>query len=127
MAASMATPDEIGLIKSYVILPMVLTIFERDKSAIEYAVRNPGPYTEAITQAMDRATVVLSEIRREFRKRGIKVYDVARDGNGYCAKYVCRGYEGEIRMLLALVQTEVNERMRAYLGVVRDEEKSRED
>lgn len=122
MAASMATPDEIGLIKSYILLPMVLTVFERDKNAIEYAVRNPGPYTEAITQAMDRATVVLSEIRREFRKRGIKVYDVSRDGNGYHAKYVCRGYEGEIRMLLALVRTEVNERMRAYLGVVASDE-----
>ncbi|MFL1672220.1 hypothetical protein [Paenibacillus dendritiformis] len=76
---------------------------------------------------MDRATVVLSEIRREFRKRGIKVYEVARDGNGYRAKYVCRGYEGEIRMLLALVQTEVTERMRAYLGVVLNEEESRKD
>ncbi|MFW5434377.1 hypothetical protein [Paenibacillus apiarius] len=112
-----AATEELELIKSYVLLPMILSVFERDSNVIKESVKTPGPYTEMITRAMDCTTKVLSEVRREFRKRGIKVYEVTRDDTGVRAEFVCRGYTGNFRMLWALITAEVGVRMRAYMGL----------
>lgn len=117
MPPSMATGDELELIKSFVILPMILTAYERDSKIITESVKTPGIYTDMIEAAMDRVTKLLTEVRREFRKRGIKVYEITRDAEGVRADYKCRGYTNTLRMLWSLVTAEANVRMRAYMSV----------
>lgn len=115
MPPTMATGEELELIKSYVLLPMILSAYERDKQIIEESVRNPEIYTDMISAAMDRVTKMLTEIRREFRTRGIKVYEITRDMEGIRADFVCRGYTSNMRMLWSLVRAQASERMRVYM------------
>ncbi|EJW13794.1 hypothetical protein PAV_109p00240 (plasmid) [Paenibacillus alvei DSM 29] len=117
MPAATATTEELEMIKSYIIVPMILTAFERDLKVIEQSMKNPGPYQDVIKGAMDRASLLLYEIRREFRKRGIKVFDTRQDNLGVRADYKCRGYEGTLYMLRSLIRAEANVRMRAYMGL----------
>jgi len=117
MPASGATIEELEMIKTYIIVPMILTAFDRDLKVVEQTMKSPGPYIDVINNAMDRASLLLYEIRREFRKRGIKVFDVQQDKDGVRAEYRCRGYVGTIRMLWSLISSEANVRMRAYLGL----------
>lgn len=116
MPPTMATGEELELIKSYILLPMILSAYERDKQIIEDSVRNPEIYTDMISAAMDRATKLLTEIRREFRNRGIKVYEITRDTEGIRADFKCRGYVSNMRMLWSLITAQANERMRVYMS-----------
>lgn len=111
-----ATSDEIHFIKESIILPLILTIFDRDMKLIGAAVKTPGPYIDAMQRAMDRVTADIAEIRREFRQRGIKVYSEALTADHLGAEYKCRGYHGTITLLMNTLKSEVELRMRLYLG-----------
>ncbi|MCY9760445.1 hypothetical protein M5X06_13030 [Paenibacillus alvei] len=56
MPPTMATGEGLELIKSYILPPMILSAYERDKQIIEDSVRNPEIYTDMISAAMDRVT-----------------------------------------------------------------------
>jgi len=119
MAAPMMSNEDYSLIKSFLIIPVVLSVFERDSQIIgKFAMlKTPDPYVDVIQSGMQRATTVLAEVRRELRNHGIKVYEVVRTAKGIEAKYQCRGYHSEFSMLWSLVQADVSVRMRAYMGL----------
>ncbi|MEK4360790.1 hypothetical protein NYE48_27675 [Paenibacillus sp. FSL M7-1455] len=120
------TDDDHALIKPYILLPIVLSAFERDLNVIKTAVKTPDPYVDLISAAMDRVTRELTELRNEFRKRGIKVYELERTEVGYRAEYLCRGYQRTFSMLDGLVRTEGGILMRKFLGLdMREVEASR--
>ncbi|MCY9540570.1 hypothetical protein M5X00_23215 [Paenibacillus alvei] len=112
-----ATAEEIEMIKTFLLMPLILTAFERDAKLIEQSVRSPGPYIDVIDNAMNQATKTLYEIRREFRERGIKVYQVDRDWEGIRAEYKCRGYTSQIRLLRSLISAEASVQMRSLMGL----------
>ncbi|MEC0370064.1 hypothetical protein [Paenibacillus chibensis] len=114
------TEEDHALIKPYILLPIVLSAFERDISVINAAVKTPEPYAEIITAAMDRVTYDLTELRREFKQRGIKVLDMQRTERGYEAQYLCRGYQRKFALLDGLVRAEGGILMRKYLGLDTD-------
>ncbi|MNT42279.1 hypothetical protein D3C72_1786960 [compost metagenome] len=70
-----------------------------------------------ITAAADRVTKDLAEVRRQFRQRGIKVYETENDGKSVTARYLCRGYTGEASYLWAILAAEASVVMRKYLGL----------
>lgn len=107
------------LVKRYLILPMVLTAFDRDKNHIEHSgfFKTPKLYTDLIDKAMDETTKELTSVRRAFRDRGIKVYDEIRTTTGVTAKYMCRGYHGEISLRWAFITAEATVLMRMFLGL----------
>lgn len=111
------TEEDHALIKPYILLPIVLSAFERDISVINGTVKTPEPYKEIITAAMDRVTLDLTELRREFKQRGIKVLDMQRTERGYEAQYLCRGYQRKFILLDGLVRAEGEILMRKYLGL----------
>lgn len=111
------TVEELTLVKSYILLPFIQTVFERDKAIMQTALKTPAPYIDTIDRAMDQVTVLLREIRKEFKTTGIKVYEITRSANGIHARYTCRGYTGEMRLMWSSIRAEIEMRMRAYLGV----------
>lgn len=117
MTRGSITSEELTLVKSYILLPFILTVFERDKAIMQSALKTPAPYIDAIDRAMDQVTVLLREIRKEFKTTGIKVYEVTRSDNGIHARYARRGYTGEMRLMWSSIRAEIEMRMRAYLGV----------
>ncbi|MDR9852878.1 hypothetical protein RJP21_04590 [Paenibacillus sp. VCA1] len=115
------TEEDHALIKPYILLPLILSAFERDMNAIKAAVKTPDPYVDVLSTAMDRATHELTELRHEFRKRGIKVYELERTRIGYTAHYLCRGYQRTFSILDGLVRAEAGVLMRKFLSVSADE------
>lgn len=111
------TPEDHALIKSHILLPRVLTAFERDIALINATLKTPGPYVDVIAEAQRKLTADLYEIRKQFRTRGIKVYEEVADNDGVTARYKCRGYQAEKRIRWAFMAAEAGVLMRKYLGV----------
>ncbi|MGO4731117.1 hypothetical protein [Paenibacillus sp. 2KB_22] len=76
------TNEDHTLIKSHIILPRVLTAFERDIALIKATLKTLGPYVDAIAEAQRKLTADIYEVRKGFRQRGIKVYEEVTDGGG---------------------------------------------
>ncbi|KLU55486.1 hypothetical protein EL84_25940 [Paenibacillus sp. VT-400] len=111
------TSEDHTLLKSHIILPRVLTAFERDIALINATLKTPGPYVDVIAEAQRKLTADLYEVRKGFRTRGIKVYEEVTDSDGVTARYKCRGYESQMRIRWAFMSAEAGVLMRKYLGV----------
>ncbi|PAD72386.1 hypothetical protein [Paenibacillus campinasensis] len=106
-----------AVVKRYVMLPLILTAFERDKGIIEGsgAFKTPGPYVAMIEAAMRRVGADIRDVKRELRERGIKVHTIDKTDTRIESKFVCRGYTGKFSLLDAYMAAEGGELMRAYL------------
>lgn len=114
---TMPNDSEILMIRESVILPLVLTAFDRDAKIIAATVKTPGPYVSAIERAMNRITADLASHRRYFRSNDIKLYDAERtpDG-GITALYIYRKYQRNFTMIPETLRVEAELYMRRYLG-----------
>ncbi|WP_339273686.1 hypothetical protein MKY59_21230 [Paenibacillus sp. FSL W8-0426] len=110
------TDEDRALVKSHTLLPRILSAFERDAALINATLKTPGPYADIIAEAQRKLTADIYDIRKEFRRRGIKVYEESADKDGVLAKYQCRGYHAEFRLLNSFMAAEANVLMRKYLG-----------
>ncbi|APO44949.1 hypothetical protein BS614_13645 [Paenibacillus xylanexedens] len=63
------TPEDRALIKSHIILPRVLTAFERDIELINTTLKTPGPYATLIAEVQRKITADIYEISKQFRTR----------------------------------------------------------
>ncbi|UPK45948.1 hypothetical protein [Paenibacillus pabuli] len=57
--------EDRALIKSHIILPRVLTAFERDIALINTTLKTPGPYVNVIAEAQRKITADIYEIRKQ--------------------------------------------------------------
>lgn len=104
------------MIKEFILLPMLLAAFERDARRIAAAVKTPGPYAEFMQATLDRITRDLTAIRRQFRMRGIKVYEPQITSAGIRAEFKCRGYLSEFGILSNVLKAEAETYMCKYLS-----------
>ncbi|MFC3750183.1 hypothetical protein [Paenibacillus sp. GCM10012306] len=105
------------LVKSYLLLPLILSAFERDAGIISAQLRTPSPYLEVLDTAASAATADLRDIRTEMRMRGIKVYEQHKLPHGLEAKFICRGYHERMLLLNELIAAQAGIHMRRYLGL----------
>lgn len=111
------------LVKSYILLPLILSAFERDASAIASELRTPAPYLEVIQSAAHAASADLREVRAGMRARGLKVYEQQRLETGVEAKFVCRGYHERMLLLDDVIAAQATLHMRRYLGMEKMEQR----
>ena len=109
--------EDHSLIKSYIILPRVLSVFERDIGLIKTTLKTPGPYVDVITEAQRKLTKDIYDVRKQFRERDIKVYEECTDDDGVTARYKCRGYESEMRIRWSMMTPQVVLIMQRCLGL----------
>ncbi|WP_410513274.1 hypothetical protein PaeBR_02045 [Paenibacillus sp. BR2-3] len=105
------------LVKAYVLLPLILSAFERDAGIISSHLRTPAPYLDMLNSAAAAVTGDLRDIRHEMRKQGIKVYQQQRLGNGIEARFLCRGYHDQMLLLYDIIAAQAAIHMRRYLGM----------
>ncbi|WP_052087866.1 hypothetical protein [Paenibacillus wynnii] len=105
------------LVKSYVLLPLILSAFERDAGLISTHLRTPAPYLDMLNAAASAATGDLRDIRHEMRRLGVKVYDQQRLKTGIEAKFICRGYHDRMLLLYDMIAAQAAIHMRRYLGM----------
>ncbi|WP_172194292.1 hypothetical protein [Saccharibacillus qingshengii] len=119
MTAAQTTRDELSLIKSYLLLTHILKVFDNDAKKLESdAPMQASPlYTEMIRSASKCAAVLLSGIRREFKKRHIRICEIKHTDGGVDADYLCRGLHGAMHIDREPFRKEADLRMRAYMGL----------
>lgn len=105
------------MVRLYLLLPLVLSAFERDKDIASYSFRTPEPYERVIDMAQRRVEADLKEVRAKMRVLGIKVYKNDRTFGGIEARYQCRGYHYDFNMLSSLIAAECQVLMEKYLGL----------
>jgi hypothetical protein len=105
------------LVKSYILLPLILTAFERDAAIMSKELRTPAPYMEVLHTAANAATADLRDVRAEMRTRGIKVYEQQRLEVGIEAQFICRGYHERMLLLDDVIAAQATIHMRKYLGL----------
>lgn len=112
-----ATREDTYNIKLYLLLPMVLTAFERDKQLAQKTFKTPDPYVRAIEEAMLRIDKDLKEVRQYMRKNGIKVYEQRKTDKELESKYMRRGYHSDMDLMWGLVRHDCRILMEKYLGL----------
>ncbi|MHA6532362.1 hypothetical protein [Paenibacillus sp. BAC0078] len=103
------------LVKAYIMLPLVVSAFERDAAILSKELRTPAPYIEVLHTAANAATADLRDVRAEMRTRGVKVYEQLRREDGIEVKFVCRGYHERMLLLDHIIATQATSHMRKYL------------
>ncbi|MGN7359441.1 hypothetical protein ACTHPF_20630 [Paenibacillus sp. SAF-054] len=118
MRIAITTADEI-LVKRYILLPLILTAYERDLHIITDSglFKSPDIYAELIEIGLKAVTEDLSSVRLAFSKRGIKVYEETHLKDGIRAEFLCRGYHGNMFLSWSLIGAEGAVLMRKYLGL----------
>ncbi|MCY9760538.1 hypothetical protein M5X06_13515 [Paenibacillus alvei] len=105
-------------VKQYIIQTLILDVLERDIGRIGASnLKMADIYAQFLRQAQDNASRDLFHLRKQFRSRGIKVYEEERLEHGIRVHYVCRGYQHSFYMLRGLIRAEVKKRMQAYLHI----------
>jgi hypothetical protein len=88
-------PDEDRyLMEQFIYLPMVLTVLNRDMNAIQHSqIKLKQPYLLMIEEAMKKIQKELSEIKKEMKKRQLKVVKIEQDEAFTMYSFLYKGYE----------------------------------
>lgn len=120
--ATFQTPGTLGptdrsLIKESIILPMVMTIINRNYKRLDVdGIRLKKVYLVILQKAMDSVLTDLTAIKQELRKRQIKVYLESRDAEGIRTLYLYKGYTDRSFFRWNYIKVEVEKRISAYLS-----------
>jgi hypothetical protein len=100
--------DELVMVKDCIIYPVILDVLERDIGKMKLAdFKIPLVYIGNLKHLQSMIMLELTEIKRDLRSRGIKIYDQEKSAEGIKAKYLCRGYKHEISFLPSLIRSYV--------------------
>lgn len=118
MMIQMPTEENLQAIKRYVMIPMVLTVLQRDKKVIEESMlKTKGPYLSLMDAAMKKAHGEIYDTRVYLRSKGIKIYQEQRTETTVNIKYTVKGYQHEASLPWHIIKNEVESMMQRYLGV----------
>ncbi|MFB5266410.1 hypothetical protein ACE41H_06370 [Paenibacillus enshidis] len=119
MITAVVTKEDFALIKSYLLLLFIQKVFERDSNILEDSgvLRTPDLYVELVNSGANRTGILMSEVKHEFRKRGIAVHHIRQNESAMQASCTCGNSQGEISIPMPEFRQEMYERMRAYLGL----------
>lgn len=105
-------------VKHYLLLGMIMRILDHDLKAIGLSkMKLPRLYESMLRAVQDRVLLDMAQIRRDFRKSGIKIYEETDRTDGLFAQYVCRGYHHQFFMLWGFVKVECERVLKQYLSV----------
>ncbi|MBP1932045.1 hypothetical protein [Ammoniphilus resinae] len=112
-------PEEvIENIKQYALLPLLLSVFEKDRKLIySSGIKTMEPYVSLMEQTIKRVEEDLNETKRYFYKNGVKVYEEERTSDGIQLKYLYRGYQHTANYPLENQKGPFILLMKKYLGV----------
>jgi hypothetical protein len=107
---------ELEMIQELILLPIVLTVLEHDKKAIEKTnLKFHRPYLDMMNMAMKRVTKDVNRIKRELGSRGIKIVSQEKREHGLYCVFLCRGHRDVFEMWSDFLKAETEIRMMKYL------------
>jgi hypothetical protein len=100
------TLDELIMVKDSIIYPVILDVLERDIGLMKSIdLKIPMVYIGNLKHLQAQITQELNDIKRELRKRGIKISEQDRSVNGITTKYICRGYQHQVSFLPSMIRS----------------------
>ncbi|GGG12796.1 hypothetical protein [Paenibacillus abyssi] len=114
--AQIPTREELEMIRDVVLLPMMLSIVEKNCREVEsstYSLKRL--YVTASNVLMNRIHADLARVRKELKQRNIKVFEDERIDSAVHYHFVCRGYEDKFAMLRDVVRAEMSVRIAKYV------------
>jgi hypothetical protein len=112
-----ATEIDMRLVKESILFPLLMDILEKDIQTLSNVKLRAGKhYISSLRRVQDRIHADLALLRTEMYQRGLKVYEQQRKDYGIEAKYLCRGYHQDFRMLMGFVNAELSRYMSHYLN-----------
>jgi len=113
------TKEELELIRSSVILPMILSIAEKNRQQIEHSSYTFKPlYLKATLILMDAVSHELSSVKRQLKQRNIKVIEDEQVDLVMYFRFICRGYEERFGMVREVVRAEISVRITRFMREV---------
>ncbi len=104
-----ATADEIAMIRDAVLLPHAMTISNKSLNEIKgSSMALHHTLAKFLRVLMDHIGLQLYHIRRELRRRNIKVLSDEMADDIVYHRYVCRGYEGRFGMTREVARVEIS-------------------
>jgi len=114
----MQTTDEPDLVKSYVLLPILMDVLERDIATLAIvSLKLPIVYITCLQRAQNAILAELTTLRGQLRNKGIKVYQQERTKQALEVRYLCRGYHHQFTMLWTVVKPEIERKLSEFMQV----------
>lgn len=115
------TPEEFTMIRDYVLLPHMLTMVQKCVDDIDnssYLLKKL--FVAASQEVMNRISKDLYEIRRELKRRNIKILNDEQVDTVLYYHFVCRGYQDRFGIVREVMRAEISVRFTKYLKEILD-------
>lgn len=119
--ANRPTPEEFTMIRDYVLLPHMLTMVQKcvdDINNSSYLLKNL--FVATSQEVMNRISKDLYEIRRELKRRNIKIINDEQVDTVIYYHFVCRGYQERFGIVREVMRAEISVRFTKYLKEILD-------
>ncbi|MGU3473177.1 hypothetical protein ACLBWT_18765 [Paenibacillus sp. D51F] len=115
--AQSPTREELGWIREYTLLPMLLTLMERNCQELERTQLSMRTiYIKVTHKMMDLVSQDLFEVKRSLKNSNIKIYpDEQVDTQGAHYRFICRGYEDRFVLMRDIVRSDMSVRLTNYM------------
>jgi hypothetical protein len=108
--------DELLMIRDSIILPIVLTMVNKNLSDIENSNHSLKTLYAKVTKiVMDRISMDLYRIKREMKQRNIKVFEEEQVEGLMYYRYIYKGYQERFGMVREVLRAEVSIRITKYI------------
>lgn len=117
---AMPTKEELEAIRDFVLLPMLLSIVEKNKQEIErtsYSLRTI--FVKAANIIQTHITNDLHAVRKLMKERNIRVFEDELIDSNLRYKYICRGYEDNFVLIRDVARAELMKRLGKYSGLLK--------
>ncbi|WP_240420276.1 hypothetical protein [Paenibacillus periandrae] len=110
------TAEEHEMILNSILLPMMLTMVEKNGKEFEVSTNMLRKYYIAATQIlMNRIHTEMVKNKNELKARKIKVFEDVRPDEDLHYKYLCRGYEYPFAIMRDVVRSRISIMMGEYI------------
>lgn len=118
--STVPTKEELEAIRDFVLLPMLLSIVEKNKQEIErtsYSMKTI--FVKAANMIQNHITNDLQKVRKLLKERNIKVFEDEMIDSNLRYKYICRGYEDKFVLIRDVARAELMKRLGKYSGFLK--------
>jgi hypothetical protein len=110
------TEEEFDLINEATLLPVLTQVLDHNMKAIMNSdLKFKEIHFQHLQLVLDKVIKILGNVKKELRKRNIKIYDEERDDKGMVYKYISRGYHGTSKILWPSVKAYTEEKLKSYM------------
>ncbi|MEC0229273.1 hypothetical protein [Paenibacillus alba] len=114
--ANRPTAEDIGVIRDYVLLPLMHGMIKRKAGEIEKSSETLRTLYARVAHALAAQILAdLSETKTKMMQRGIQLFEENKDDRAIHYRYLCRGYEDTLMIAKDYMRAEISVRTARYI------------